>query len=118
MKYMLFLTILILLSGCDDKSKKAELFAESVIGESLKDPYTAKFSSVAVHRVKQGSGYADLVHVCGLINAKNSLGAYTGNNHFVVSFLDKDEPEVIANQLERQGSHSAYWEKYCGGSHK
>ncbi len=41
----------------------------------LKDPYSAKFSSVSQHR--DGT-------ICGLVNAKNSYGAYVGIKPFAI----------------------------------
>lgn len=54
----------------------------------LKDPYTAKF-----HDVKDfGEGV-----ICGSVNAKNSMGAYTGKEPFAIhnkiAYLAKDNPQ-------------------------
>lgn len=118
MKVLYLAMIFMLLSGCDNASKRAEKYAESVIGSSLKDPYTAKYSSFSTHIISQGKGYPDMVHVCGLVNAKNNFGAYAGNSRFVVSFLDGDKQELIYKTLEEPNSNAptAYWNKHCSGT--
>lgn len=45
---------------------------------TLKDPFSARYRGVLVHRDKQG----DYVF-CGYINSKNSFGAYTGERLFI-----------------------------------
>lgn len=115
MKRLLFLTSFILLSGCDNNTKIAESYAEKTIGVNLKDPDSAKFSSVVTHRIKQGDGYADLVHVCGLVSAKNGFGAYTGNSRFIVSFLDKPQPELVTQAIEKPDSREAFESVYWNG---
>lgn len=45
---------------------------------SLKDPYTAVISAVSAKKNASGS----VIEVCGMINAKNSYGAYVGNRPF------------------------------------
>lgn len=117
MRILYLVIVFMLLSGCDGSSKHAEKYAEGVIGSSLKDPYTARFSSLVTHRISQGNGYPDMVHVCGLVNAKNTFGAYSGNSRFVVSFLDGDKQELIYKTLEEPSSNvpTEYWKKYCSG---
>lgn len=48
------------------------------VKSSLKDPYSAVISSVSAKKNTTGS----VIEVCGLINAKNSYGAYVGNRPF------------------------------------
>ncbi len=49
---------------------------ESDVRNRLKDPDSAKFSEVTFNKVK-GAG-------CGYVNAKNSMGGYTGASHFIL----------------------------------
>lgn len=49
---------------------------ESNVRARLKDPDSAKFSEVTFNAAK-GAG-------CGYVNAKNSMGGYTGTSHFVL----------------------------------
>lgn len=51
---------------------------ENAVKGHLKDPYSAVFSSMMAFR-DQGSR---AVHVCGIVNAKNSFGGYTGGKSF------------------------------------
>ncbi|WP_261168943.1 hypothetical protein [Serratia ficaria] len=121
MKIALVLSCIALLTACDNATNKAEKFAEGVIGSNLKDPHSARFSSLVTYRIKQGAGYADLVHVCGLVNAKNNFGGYAGNSRFVVSFLDGKQPELISKALEepdrRTSFESVYWNDFCSEKH-
>lgn len=48
------------------------------VKSSLKDPYSAVISSVSARKNEKGT----VIEVCGLINAKNSYGAYVGNRPF------------------------------------
>ncbi|TQI78720.1 hypothetical protein FHU11_4840 [Serratia fonticola] len=113
--------VLILLTGCDNGRRLAENYAEQTIGGELKNPSSAKFASVVTYRIKQTDGYADLVHVCGLVDAKNSLGVYTGSTRFVVSFLDKQQPELLAKAIEEPENRAAfeavYWKNSCKEGH-
>ncbi len=48
------------------------------VKSTLKDPYSAVISSVSAKKNAGGT----VIEVCGLINAKNSFGAYVGNRPF------------------------------------
>lgn len=51
--------------------------ARKAASASLLDPYTAHFEGLRI--VQSGVGPA----VCGYVNAKNRMGAYTGNKAFI-----------------------------------
>lgn len=53
--------------------------ARQGIGMQLKDPYSAQFSQDRMYALSNG----DYV-ICGLVNAKNSFGAYTGYSPYYV----------------------------------
>lgn len=53
--------------------------AEAAVKETLKDPFSAK---VAIEYAMMQSGGAS---VCGTVNAKNSYGAYVGDQAFLVT---------------------------------
>ena len=50
----------------------------SGVKASLKDPGSAQFSNIQAARGNDGS-----LAVCGLVNAKNSYGGYTGSQPFI-----------------------------------
>ncbi|MCH8622542.1 hypothetical protein [Undibacterium sp. TS12] len=50
---------------------------EQLVREALKDPDSAVFRDVKYFRKTKG--------VCGLVNAKNSLGGYVGFNDFMLN---------------------------------
>ena len=68
--------VLISVAGCNEFGGEGEQIAESkiAVGFLLADPSSAQFSDVAV------SGRA----TCGLVNAKNQFGAYSGLTGFIV----------------------------------
>lgn len=74
------------------------------VRESLKDPDSARFGSMAAARLPGGG-----LFVCGFVNAKNSFGGYTGDQLFNgllsqgVAFLPvKIASGDIENQAVRQ----------------
>ncbi|MFC4593068.1 hypothetical protein [Sphingobium tyrosinilyticum] len=54
---------------------------ENSVKAELKDPYSAQFKHPAL-QLSDGEG---LIY-CGLVNSKNSYGAYTGYVQFVAGF--------------------------------
>jgi hypothetical protein len=52
----------------------------NALKSGLKDPYSAVISDVAAKKSSNGA----IFKVCGMINAKNSYGAYTGSRPFYV----------------------------------
>jgi len=64
--------------------------AETWVRARLKDPYSAVFSDVRV------VGRAPLQRVCGQVNAKNSFGAYEGEERFTAmtgwAYLGNERP--------------------------
>lgn len=111
------LVVLIVIAACNDKSQEAQVLAQSEIKSLLKDPSSAEFKSLTVNRIEQKDNHASMVHVCGLVNAKNSFGAFTGFSNFVVSYLDSPSPEVLHREVGPPGTgfntHSEYWLRYC-----
>lgn len=67
---------------------------ENAVKQNLKDPYSAMFPSMIAFR-DQGSR---AVHVCGVVNAKNSFGGYTGGKPFYA--LAKYEPQGNFNTTD------------------
>ncbi|WP_368762667.1 hypothetical protein [Klebsiella michiganensis] len=117
MRFFTLLFMLIVIAACNDKSQEAQVFAQSEIKSLLKDPASAEFKSLTVNRIEQEDNHASMVHVCGLVNAKNSFGAFTGFSNFVVSYLDSPSPEVLHKEISSPGAasstHSEYWLRYC-----
>lgn len=63
--------IIIAFSGCDAPDIAN---AKSIVAGKMKDPESARFKGV----------HSEGEYVCGLINAKNSFGAYSGFQRFIV----------------------------------
>lgn len=49
------------------------------LADSLKDPDSAQFKDIEIYR------YDGEIHACGLVNAKNSYGGYTGFELFFIA---------------------------------
>lgn len=80
----LFLACIAALAGCLNPSSEAKMLAEKAVTAQLKDPDSAKFGDafVVVTPAKESPGLED-VAVCGLVNAKNGFGGYTGDQRYV-----------------------------------
>lgn len=77
-------------------SAKELTLVKDMVGLKLKDPYSAQYSNLRINE----NGM-----VCGLLNAKNSYGAYIGNKGFTgkmhtVSKKSNFELIAIANNEE------------------
>lgn len=85
---------LVTLVGCDNAEKKGLAF----IAQQTKDPDSAKFQDV--HVVPSPNSERE-VHVCGVVNAKNVFGAYTGGTRFIARVAkDDDKYETTGFALE------------------
>ena len=86
------LTAAMALIGCDSAAdKQAQLISEAraAVASNLLDPTSPLFSEITVRDQT----------VCGLVNAKNTYGAYTGGKPFVYSYgtaqLEPDPPSPL-----------------------
>lgn len=59
-----------------------KLKTEEAVRSRLKDPRSAEFADIRVHRYVNLKGNSDWA-ICGMVNAKNSFGGYTGMTPFV-----------------------------------
>lgn len=69
----------------------------------LKDPRSAEFKDVFFFKGKEGVPVA-----CGQVNAKNSLGGYTGFKHFVSA--GSPDLTYLENEVT---DFAAVWKKFC-----
>ncbi|MEM9286768.1 MAG: hypothetical protein AAGA36_00370 [Pseudomonadota bacterium] len=68
---------------------------EEGVTKKLKDPYSAKFILPDIPQKAIDAGTADMVPYCGLVNAKNSYGGYTGYKAFQgFLFLKTEDREL------------------------
>lgn len=74
--------------------------AEAAVREQLKDPDSAKFSHVASWVVPDSDPPETVV--CGLVNAKNSYGGYSGAEHFSVTGYGQVFPAYTNVQSEEE----------------
>jgi hypothetical protein len=82
------------------KRDMAIIAAERSVKAKLKDPESAQFSP---------SVYTSAGYVCGSVNARNSFGAYSGTQAFLMP-----ENGVGARVDDGSASFSEIWQKHCG----
>lgn len=99
---------LLLLAGCGDSSpsestldSRAQVRAQKAVKELLRDGSSAEFRSLEVKRPVSGGRY-----VCGEVNSKNLLGAYTGYQQFV----SIGEMTILQEQLS---DFYLVWQEFC-----
>jgi len=74
---------LLTLHGCGSDDDQFRWAAEKAVQSHLKDPDSAKFERTFVIRAEPDErGYSKLA-ACGVVNGKNSYGAYSGDVRFV-----------------------------------
>ena len=74
-----------LLWCCQAPDDQARYSAQNSVAEHLKDPDSAKFGpSFIVRERGQLKNGLETSAVCGIVNAKNSFGAYAGGSRYVV----------------------------------
>lgn len=80
--------------------------AQEGIERKLKDPSSAKFRSVFYNYNE-----ANRTHVaCGMVNAKNSFGAYKGFERFV---SDGRQVHVLESDMKSGQEFAKVWNKLC-----
>ena len=72
------------LAGCSPTSN-AQARGERAVLANLRDPSSAKFTDVTVREVRAAGTTVTSFDICGLVNAKNAFGGYTGNRRFIAS---------------------------------
>ena len=97
-----------------DKSQAAEFKARSALAaklreefrSGLKDPESARFSSLVLSESETAE---KTLALCGLVNAKNSYGGYTGNTGFVINTAGL----VVIESSEPAGAFRSIWPVWC-----
>ena len=66
----------------------------------LKDPYSAKFRNVKIGPMSD----AGMQSACGMVNAKNSFGAYAGEEPFYAAIVPDKKVGIIIGIGEAAGT--------------
>jgi hypothetical protein len=78
------------------------LIAQDRVSVELRDPGSAKFSSVDINGIST---------VCGRVNSRNGFGGMAGTQRFVATrdkvFLEEREEAIVP------GSFEGFWERMC-----
>lgn len=75
-----------LLGSCTSRDQREAEQAKALVAAKLKDPESAKFTDVRMF----------LGTTCGMVNGKNSFGAYSGAEKFIGSRLRSDSENLEA----------------------
>ena len=78
------IAVLFTLNGCGSDDDQFKWAAEKAVASSLKDPDSAKFDRTYVIRKETDDRGFSRLAACGVVNGKNSYGAYSGGARFVV----------------------------------
>lgn len=128
MHRVLFIALMLILSGCDFSERNIKDLAISSVTKQLKDPDSARFSDVRLKISEDGSAF----NVCGQVNAKNSFGAYSGDARFVVAGYKNEqnnEYAIYSSKVDSSPSspdtdgngtifEKMYWNAYCQDKHE
>jgi len=85
MKKLVLFGMIALLSACDNNRSEAE----EAVRSKLKDPDSAKFGEFSYN--------AETQKACLTVNAKNSMGGYTGDQQ---AFLNKSDGKWVAYNIQ------------------
>lgn len=80
----------LLVAACGDESA-----AQKAVRASLKDPDSAKFGKSTFVKGAKGESYA-----CLTINAKNSIGGYTGDQQAALMKAEGEWRVITINELD------------------
>lgn len=90
-KYSLaLLAVSVLLTGCDSADERAINIVEKEVRSTLLDPNAGRFTNM---RALQLGDNSHSYMVCGKVNGKNALNAYTGATEFNAYIFDIRERE-------------------------
>lgn len=111
MKRLAFLTVTLLLAGCD----QTETSGRKLVEASLRDPSSAQFRNLVTVTEPQIAPTAGLVVtpggkvLCGEVNGKNGFGGYAGFQRFIadissgrVTLEPAPAPATIGMDPDRQ----------------
>lgn len=104
-KMVLCLALVAVIAGCGSPEQNAIWTAEKAVKAKLKDPASARFnkSYFVVDTERSGDGFT-WGHVCGVVEGKNSFGAYADPQRFVATAIVGDGVLDVSNiQMEGHG---------------
>ena len=82
--------------------------AHTLLDSQLVDYPSARFRNVRAHYSRRTLGGEHALTFCGEVNAKNTMGGYTGWAHFVL--LPGDDPEFL---IESDGLAGTFVSNMC-----
>jgi hypothetical protein len=120
-----FLSLSVLLAGCEVTEQVAIETATEMVATKLKDPSSAKFSDVKFIRNSE-IGETSYGYICGVVNSHNSFGGYTGGIRFLADMNYSKSGRIAVSNLELEEGSKAenfsdgityfehfYWNRKC-----
>lgn len=83
--------------------------AKKNVTEDLLDPDAAKFRNLEI-RETTGANGKKFIALCGEINTKNAMGAYTGFKKFNA---DNESAVIVGSNISLAAIHSIFYSKSC-----
>lgn len=99
MKFLIAMTLALVLTGCSKVAEIREKNFTSKISERFVEPESSKYKNVVLIDDEFG-----IVKVCGRVNTRNKLGGYSGFENFRAHF-DHNGTELLELYLESDESH-------------
>jgi len=119
-------TSLGLLVSCMSPDEHAVANAKELVSARLEDPESARFNHISVVREPDNGKGFFLAAVCGIVDGKNSFGAYTGGSRFVVlqtrSYgtlgtihveMEKPADAIVFPGAKETPFERSFWNKRC-----
>ena len=94
-------------SGCGQFGDAGKV--RRLVADEMKDPASAQFRGIALEAVPQDGGTT--LYACGEVNGRNSFGAYSGYQRFVVDLTHERvwfDPPAEASDYERLAFDARY----------
>lgn len=93
--------------------KYSPTITEMAVKSVLRDPDSAKFGPMSGYDDRKFAG-KPVTAVCGVVNAKNGFGGFTGDKNFVYV---TDPPMVVIDNDTDNALFVKMWNSLCAGKH-
>ncbi|MDR7024371.1 hypothetical protein [Pseudomonas peli] len=115
-KTVVCLALVAFIAGCGSQEQQAIWTAEKAVKAKLKDPASARFKEtyLVVNEERSVGGFTSGT-VCGVVEGKNSFGAYADPQRFVATavmgdgVLDVSNVQMEGHGVDAQAFLNVYW---------
>lgn len=130
MKALTSVLVCALLVGCSSDRESLISSAQDFVADMLKDPESARFRGIFLIPNEEKDGILQDIAICGVVDGKNSFGAYTGGQRFVAygyrgdgilgvhrAYLEGQDrrptPETYDTEIKETIFESIHWNAVC-----